>query len=320
MKTEEMLEFLTLKFNDQPIRVRDINGKPWWVAKDLLADVLGLRPDAVSERVAKLPASEKGSVTIATLGGPQELLIISHGGALDLISASRKPVAKALKRYMIYDVMAELTTKGFFVAPGAKPLVGDGVSPKETPLPPVADLAIEREKRQAAKEYRLGEVGRAKENRLAIAEQRKTLEVTLKAKRMRAQALKRAAKLIQKAGGDSMEVLRLELQAEQVLCDVEFPLPNGPMLQTPPAPYEPPLETGAPDGWLTFSDMAQMCGVHVQKIVEVATELRLSPTLTDKTGQQRLDPLKCEVILSQFGQTYRVGKARLTVLPRKGKR
>jgi len=72
------------------------NGDPWFVAKDL-CDVLDIK--ASKDAVARLDEDEKARFKIATSGGPQEMYIVNESGMNSLVLSSRKPEAKAFKKF-----------------------------------------------------------------------------------------------------------------------------------------------------------------------------------------------------------------------------
>lgn len=74
------------------------DGEPWFVAKDV-CDVLDVKN--VSDALLKvLDEDERGIDTIYTLGGKQEMAIISEPGFYSLVGKSRKPQAKVFKRWV----------------------------------------------------------------------------------------------------------------------------------------------------------------------------------------------------------------------------
>jgi prophage antirepressor-like protein len=75
----------------------DEQGEPWWVANEICA-VLGLLDHKQSTRY--LDDDEKGVFSIHTLGGPQKMTVINELGLYSLILRSRKPEAKAFKRWV----------------------------------------------------------------------------------------------------------------------------------------------------------------------------------------------------------------------------
>jgi prophage antirepressor-like protein len=82
---------------------------PWFVAKDV-CDALGLARTATS--MALLDDDEKGIHTVDTLGGAQEMQIVSEPGLYSLVLRSRKPEAKAFKRWVTHDVLPNIRRTG----------------------------------------------------------------------------------------------------------------------------------------------------------------------------------------------------------------
>lgn len=74
------------------------DGEPWWIAEDV-CEVLDV-PN-VSQACSRLDIDEKGSITIndGTSGNPNRT-IINESGLYSLILTSRKPEAKAFKKWV----------------------------------------------------------------------------------------------------------------------------------------------------------------------------------------------------------------------------
>ena len=99
-------------FNSNTIRVIERDGEPWWVAKDV-CDVLGLGTTA--KAVEGLDSDEKGMSIVHTLGGNQPMTIINEPGLYSLILRSRKPEAKAFKRWITHEVIPAIRKHGGYI-------------------------------------------------------------------------------------------------------------------------------------------------------------------------------------------------------------
>lgn len=84
------------------IRTVTINGEPWFVAKDVCN---ALKVVNTRNALAKLDEDEKGVVLADTPGGMQNLNVVSEAGLYALVFSSRKPEARAFKRWVIHDVI-----------------------------------------------------------------------------------------------------------------------------------------------------------------------------------------------------------------------
>lgn len=109
----EPREIITFQFSESKQEVRNllIDNKPWFVAKDV-CNVLGLSNSRKS--VASLDDDEKGVTKCYTLGGKQNLSIISESGLYALILRSNKPQAKAFRKWITSDVIPTLLKKGYY--------------------------------------------------------------------------------------------------------------------------------------------------------------------------------------------------------------
>jgi len=91
------------------VRVIERDGVPWFVATDVCR-ALGLSNPA--ETVRSLDDDEKGISTTDTLGGHQEVVVISESGLYSLIFKSRKPNAARFRKWVTSEVLPSLRSKG----------------------------------------------------------------------------------------------------------------------------------------------------------------------------------------------------------------
>lgn len=96
------------------IRVVEKEGAPWFIAKDIC---LALGLTQVSRAIQKLDEDEKGITTSNTPGGDQALSTISEAGMYSLVLVSRKPEAKAFKRWVTHEVLPAIHRHGGYLTP-----------------------------------------------------------------------------------------------------------------------------------------------------------------------------------------------------------
>lgn len=99
------------QFGSSPLRVIRREGEPWFVAGDVCA-VLGIRN--ARDAVADLDDDEKGVATTDTLGGAQEMNIVSESGLYSLVFRSRKPEARAFRKWVTSEVLPAIRRTGSF--------------------------------------------------------------------------------------------------------------------------------------------------------------------------------------------------------------
>ena len=90
-----------------------LEGEPWFVAADVCR-ALGLGNS--SKAVMPLDDDEKGITNSNTLGGEQKMVIVSEPGLYSLIVRSRKPEAKAFKRWITHEVIPSIRKTGGYIA------------------------------------------------------------------------------------------------------------------------------------------------------------------------------------------------------------
>jgi anti-repressor protein len=95
------------------VRAVTLEGEPWFVAADVCR-ALGLGNSSMA--VLKLDEDEKGISLIDTLGGEQKLGIVSESGLYALVLSSRKPEAKAFKRWITHEVIPSIRKTGGYIA------------------------------------------------------------------------------------------------------------------------------------------------------------------------------------------------------------
>ena len=86
-------------------------GQPWFVAADVCRALeIGNNRMAVE----RLDPDEKDVSSIDTPGGMQEMSIITEAGLYSLILGSRKPEAKAFKRWITHEVIPAIRRHGMY--------------------------------------------------------------------------------------------------------------------------------------------------------------------------------------------------------------
>ncbi|WP_304459651.1 BRO-N domain-containing protein, partial [Alicyclobacillus sendaiensis] len=110
------------------VRTLVINGDPWFVASDI-CNILEIDTslaingrervdcDGNTYRSGGLDEDEKGTATVSTPGGPQEVLIVSEPGLYSLIMKSRKPIAKPFQRWVTHEVLPSIRKTGEYKTP-----------------------------------------------------------------------------------------------------------------------------------------------------------------------------------------------------------
>ena len=96
------------------VRAVRLKGEPWFVAADVCR-ALGLGNS--SQAIAKLDDDEKSGVIISDPHGREQVTrFISESGLYALVLSSRKPEAKAFKRWITHEVIPEIRKTGGYIA------------------------------------------------------------------------------------------------------------------------------------------------------------------------------------------------------------
>lgn len=102
--------------NEKPVRTVNIDGDVWFVAKDV-ADILGF--EDATHAVRGLDDDEKGLHKMDTLGGMQDMTVISEPGLMTLILRSNKKEAKPFRRWVTHEVLPQIFRSGSYSMPNA---------------------------------------------------------------------------------------------------------------------------------------------------------------------------------------------------------
>ena len=87
---------INFEFDTNTIRVVEIGGEPWFVSADAQI-AMGYTQSNYSNIRKKLNDDEKATKRVNTLGGPQNVSIISESGLYKLVMRSDKPEARAFQ-------------------------------------------------------------------------------------------------------------------------------------------------------------------------------------------------------------------------------
>lgn len=90
-----------------------IDGEPWFVAADVCK---ALELEKTNRALSRLDDDEKGAHSVSTPGGRQRMSIISESGLYSLILGSRKPEARAFKRWITHEVIPSIRKHGAYMA------------------------------------------------------------------------------------------------------------------------------------------------------------------------------------------------------------
>lgn len=104
------ITFQPFKFNGNIVRIVNQNGKLWFVNRDVCGCIEQANPQLA---VRLLNPDEKGVLLIGHNGGSQDMAVVNERGLNSLISNSRKPAAKAFKRWLTSVLPSIRETDGY---------------------------------------------------------------------------------------------------------------------------------------------------------------------------------------------------------------
>lgn len=108
-----MSGIIPFAYDGSEVRVVDRDGIPWFILSDVCRILEIGNP---SDAARRLDDDEKGVATVDTLGGPQDMVVINESGLYSLILKSRKPAAKAFKKWVTAEVLPTIRKTGYYNA------------------------------------------------------------------------------------------------------------------------------------------------------------------------------------------------------------
>lgn len=100
--------------NDQfgSVRIKEINGEPWFIAADVCKALEIGNPTMALDR---LDEDEKALISIEGLSrGNDKGNVVSEAGLYALVLSSRKPEAKAFKRWITHEIVPSIRKHGMW--------------------------------------------------------------------------------------------------------------------------------------------------------------------------------------------------------------
>jgi prophage antirepressor-like protein/phage anti-repressor protein len=127
---------MTYRFEEKrEVRVVMKEGESWWVARDV-AEALDYPITTIknmSKLIGHVPEEWKGRYPIPTLGGEQELAVLSEQGVYFFLGRSDKPKALPFQK-KVAEIITTLRKTGRYEMPGASPLATLPDTPPREPL------------------------------------------------------------------------------------------------------------------------------------------------------------------------------------------
>lgn len=125
------------------VRALTIDNEPWFVASDI-AKALGYR--MASDMTRRLDEDEKGTRSMRTPSGEQDMTIITESGLYNAILGSKVPEAKRFKRWVTHDVLPSIRSHGMYATPQT---VEQMLNDPDTMIATLKALKAERQRTQA---------------------------------------------------------------------------------------------------------------------------------------------------------------------------
>lgn len=110
-----MNAIVPFQFGDQPVRISDRDGQPWFSLADICRV---LEISNVGNAAARLDDDEKDVIPLTdSIGRSQDATIISESGMYRLVVRSRKESARRFTKWVTSDVLPSIRRTGSYGAP-----------------------------------------------------------------------------------------------------------------------------------------------------------------------------------------------------------
>lgn len=104
-------ELVPFRFNGQLVRAEIIDDDPWFIAKDA-CDILGIQN--ISQAVGDLDDDEKLIYPLDISGQNRQTWLVNEPGIYELVFRSRKPDARAFRRWIAHEVIPQIRKFGSY--------------------------------------------------------------------------------------------------------------------------------------------------------------------------------------------------------------
>lgn len=168
VQNESSQDMVPFSFEGKPVRIKMINGEPWFVLADV-AEILGYRMASDAGRI--LDDDEKDTHPMRTPGGMQNVTIISEPGLYRLVMRSDKPEAKRFQKWVVSEVLPAIRRTGSYI-------------PAELTRKQILLMALEAEER-ADREH----AARVEAEQLTVVERAKNAEANSQIEKLYPKAL-----------------------------------------------------------------------------------------------------------------------------------
>ena len=113
-QTMSLPKVFTFNPSNQPIRVKVIDNEPWFAGKDVCSAIsIVNHKDALS----RLDDDERRGSAVPTPSGEQTMTLVNESGLYNLIFQSRKPEAKAFRKWVTSEVLPTIRKTGTYTQP-----------------------------------------------------------------------------------------------------------------------------------------------------------------------------------------------------------
>jgi prophage antirepressor-like protein len=107
---------MPFSYEGRQVRTVLVNGEPWFLAADVAA-VLGYR--MASDMTRRLDGDDRGTHSMRTPSGDQQMTVISEPGLFVAILGSQVSGARAFKRWVTHEVLPAIRREGGYISPAA---------------------------------------------------------------------------------------------------------------------------------------------------------------------------------------------------------
>lgn len=114
------MQLNTFVFDGGAVRTTEIDGAPWFVAKDV-AERLGYTWKGVAGTIPHVPEEWRGVCSVQTPSGSQDMAILSEQGLYFFLARSDKPAALPFQKWVAGEVIPAIRNTGSYSLHGVQP-------------------------------------------------------------------------------------------------------------------------------------------------------------------------------------------------------
>ena len=160
------------EYHNQDMRIIEIDGAPWFVAKDV-CEVLEI--GNTSQALQRIGKEDLTSFQMRSGGQRRNMNLVSESGLYDLVFDSTKPEAKKFRRWVTHEVIPSIRKHGHYGQPQSDPLLERLVHTIADDIVPMLRNQFEQTQKLVERMMEMNQALEPKPRRVITTEERETI-------------------------------------------------------------------------------------------------------------------------------------------------